>query len=280
MSQKTYERLLSLGVMLATRDSQILDAKYDQQRLWQEAIAQAQSHQLLQILHCTAPLEVLRDRLASRTGDIADATPDLLSAQQAAAEPFPEAEQREKYRHNPAPRSTIKRVLSPTLPSSPAPAPAPISLCFYLSKLPLFLYPLACLLMLVALVTLWKRPHGSGDALGLIVLLAEVMPGFRALGAIAGKQNIPPTELSNGSNCDLGRCNKTSFSTAPSVDLSEEGDRILYGAQLYRQKKAPPIIVAGGRIDWRGSGPQNQRIQQFSARWAYRQKQFRRTQLT
>jgi len=27
-----------------------------------------------------------------------------------------------------------------------------------------------------------------------------------------------------------------------------------YGAQLYKQKKSP-IIIAGGRIDWRGSGP-------------------------
>ena len=95
MSQKTYERLLKLGIMLATQGFPvILDAKYDRQQLRQEAIAQAESDQLpLQILHCTAPLEVLRDRLASRTGDIADATADLLSAQQAAAEPFTKAEQ-------------------------------------------------------------------------------------------------------------------------------------------------------------------------------------------
>jgi len=51
-------------------------------------------------------------------------------------------------------------------------------------------------------------------------------------------QNIPPTELSNAEVVILGGAT-TSFSTAPSVDLSEEGDRILYGAQLYRQKKAP-----------------------------------------
>lgn len=95
MSQKTYERLLSLGIKLANQGSRvILDAKYDRQQLRMDAIAQAQSHQLsLQILHCTAPLEVLRDRLASRTGDIADATAELLEAQQAAAEPFTETEQ-------------------------------------------------------------------------------------------------------------------------------------------------------------------------------------------
>jgi len=95
MSQKTYERLLKLGIMLATQGFPvILDAKYDRQQLRQSAIDQAEFHQLpLQILHCTAPLSVLRDRLASRTGDIADATGDLLFKQQAASEPFTRAEQ-------------------------------------------------------------------------------------------------------------------------------------------------------------------------------------------
>jgi predicted kinase len=94
MTQKTYERLLSLGIMLANQGFPvILDAKYDRQQLRAEAISQAESHQLpLQIFHCTAPVEVLKERLQTRTGDIADATADLLAAQQAAAEPFTESE--------------------------------------------------------------------------------------------------------------------------------------------------------------------------------------------
>jgi predicted kinase len=71
----------------------ILDAKYDREKLRREAIAQATSHQIpLEILSCSAPIEVLRDRLLARTGDIADATADLLESQQAAFEPFTEAE--------------------------------------------------------------------------------------------------------------------------------------------------------------------------------------------
>jgi len=94
MSQKTYSRLLELGIMLARQGFPvILDAKYDQQHLRLDAIAQAQFHQLsLYIVHCTAPLEVLHDRLSSRTGDISDATTDLLGAQQAAFKPFTEVE--------------------------------------------------------------------------------------------------------------------------------------------------------------------------------------------
>ena len=95
MSQKTYGGLLELGITLANQGFPvILDAKHDRQNLRQEAISQAEFHQLdLQILHCSAPTEVLRSRLQSRTGDIADATADLLESQQAAAEPFTETEQ-------------------------------------------------------------------------------------------------------------------------------------------------------------------------------------------
>jgi aminoglycoside phosphotransferase family enzyme/predicted kinase len=92
MTQKTYGRLLELGVQLAAQGySVILDAKYDRQALRAEAIAQSEAHQIpLQIFQCDAPLEVLRTRLQQRTGDIADATADLLAQQQ--LEPFTEAE--------------------------------------------------------------------------------------------------------------------------------------------------------------------------------------------
>lgn len=95
MTQKTYERLLLLGVMLANQGfTVILDAKYDRTSLRKDAIASSKSNQIpLQIFHCTAPMNVLRDRLSSRTGDIADATADLLEAQQADYQPFSEMEQ-------------------------------------------------------------------------------------------------------------------------------------------------------------------------------------------
>lgn len=53
----------------------------------------------------------------------------------------------------------------------------------------------------------------------------------------------------------LGGATKSKFPPRPSVDLSEAGDRVLYGAQLYREGKAPFVIASGGRIDWRGAGP-------------------------
>ncbi|WP_396797496.1 AAA family ATPase [Microcoleus sp. FACHB-1515] len=93
MHEKTYDRLLELGLLLAESGyTVILDAKYDRQHYRQAAIEQAKSHDMpLQILFCDAPAEVRRDRVAQRTGDIADATVDLLPQQE--FDPFTETEQ-------------------------------------------------------------------------------------------------------------------------------------------------------------------------------------------
>jgi hypothetical protein len=95
MTAQTYGRLLELGIILADRGwDVILDAKFDRQNLRTDAIDRAQSHGLpLQIIYCTAPIEVLRERLQQRRGDIADATAELLSSQQAAFQPFTELEE-------------------------------------------------------------------------------------------------------------------------------------------------------------------------------------------
>ena len=90
MSQKTYDRLLKLGTILAKEGfTVILDAKYDRIAYRQQVIKAAKENGIdLQIINCTAPIEVLRDRVTNRTGDISDATADLLASQQANAEEF------------------------------------------------------------------------------------------------------------------------------------------------------------------------------------------------
>ncbi|MEM1426346.1 MAG: AAA family ATPase, partial [Cyanobacteria bacterium P01_H01_bin.130] len=95
MSAKTYQRLQDLGLSLAQRGyTVILDAKYDRQALRQSVIAAAQAADIdVKIIACTAPKETLEQRLRDRTGDIADATVDLLEQQLATAEPLTEAEQ-------------------------------------------------------------------------------------------------------------------------------------------------------------------------------------------
>jgi uncharacterized SAM-binding protein YcdF (DUF218 family) len=132
----------------------------------------------------------------------------------------------------------------------------------FLSKLlPLFLYPLglACLLMIVSLVMIWKRPRIAAGviSLALIVLLLG-SNGWVSQWLVRSLewQNIPVAELPQAEAIVvLGGGTKPALTPRPWVDLSEEGDRILYGAKLFREGKAPVLILSGGRISWRGSGP-------------------------
>lgn len=81
MTQKTYDRLLNLGVTLASQGyTVILDAKYDRQALRASVIEQAQGIPV-EILYCEASEEELRDRIAQRQGDISDADLDVLAKQ-------------------------------------------------------------------------------------------------------------------------------------------------------------------------------------------------------
>lgn len=93
MTEKTYDRLLTLGLSLAKAGYPvILDAKYDRQARRQTAIEQIQAAGLpLAMLHCTAPPAVLEQRVRDRTHDIADATVAVL--QQQHLEPFTPTEQ-------------------------------------------------------------------------------------------------------------------------------------------------------------------------------------------
>lgn len=88
MSEKTYKHLGDLGIRLARLGHRvILDAKYDRIAPRQAVVKQANLAKIsVSILVCEAPLPVLRQRLQQRTGDIADATAELLKRQQATAE--------------------------------------------------------------------------------------------------------------------------------------------------------------------------------------------------
>ncbi|MBE9066871.1 AAA family ATPase [Leptolyngbya cf. ectocarpi LEGE 11479] len=88
MTQITYARLSNLGIRLAKLGyTVILDAKYDRIGTRQVVLNQAKADNIpVSILVCKAPLTVLRQRLQERTGDIADATAELLIKQQTTAE--------------------------------------------------------------------------------------------------------------------------------------------------------------------------------------------------
>jgi uncharacterized protein len=94
MTQKTYDRLLHLGLSLAAQGYPvILDAKYDRQSHRHaviEAIEAASAPLSLHILHCETSLETRQQWLTDRQDDVSDATVDLLPKQE--MEPFVDRE--------------------------------------------------------------------------------------------------------------------------------------------------------------------------------------------
>jgi uncharacterized SAM-binding protein YcdF (DUF218 family) len=136
----------------------------------------------------------------------------------------------------------------------------------YLSKLlPLFFYPLglSCVVLVIALLTIWKRPRTAAFCItfALILLLSTSNAWVsRYLVRSLEWQNITESPLPTAQAIVvLGGATRSAARPRPSVDLQEAGDRIIYAAQLYRQKKAPLIILSGGRIEWFGKGtPESQ----------------------
>jgi len=105
---------------------------------------------------------------------------------------------------------------------------------------------------------LWKRPRTAAlaIALALILLLSSSNAWVsRLLVQSLEWQNLPPIEIPTAEAIVvLGGATRSALPPRPSVDLNEAGDRVIYAGQLYREKKAPVIILSGGRINWKGSG--------------------------
>ena len=133
----------------------------------------------------------------------------------------------------------------------------------FLSKLlPLFIYPLglSCLLLFIALVMAWKYPRRAAIPTGLaLIILLLASNGWIEKLVIKSLEweNLAPTELPTAEAIViLGGGVRSVSSPRPFVEVNEAGDRVIYGAKLYRDGKAPLVVTSGGRVDWRGGGDQ------------------------
>ena len=132
----------------------------------------------------------------------------------------------------------------------------------FLSKLlPLFFYPLgmACFLIVLAIVLFWKHPRWSAGSIALaLTILLIFSNGWIAQNLMRSleSQNLPPVPIPQADAIVvLGGGVYPALPPRSWVEVNEAGDRILYGSQLYRQGKAPWLILSGGRIDWKKGGP-------------------------
>ncbi|MEA5417947.1 YdcF family protein [Spirulina sp. CCNP1310] len=132
----------------------------------------------------------------------------------------------------------------------------------FLSKLlPVFVYPLglACVLLVISLVLAWWQPRLAAipTALALLVLVIASMPTVNtALLKSLEWQHLPEGPLPPGEAIViLGGGLKFQEHPRRMVEVAEAGDRVLYGAKLYHQNRAPLIVATGGRIHWQGEEP-------------------------
>ena len=130
----------------------------------------------------------------------------------------------------------------------------------FVSKLlPLLFYPLglSCLLLIVAVLLLWKSPRLAAIPIVMVLLILALGSNARVSDGLARSlefQNLPAELPKTDAIVVLGGCTESAVAPRPWVEIREEGDRVLYAAKLYRDGKAPRLILSGGRIDWRRSG--------------------------
>ena len=113
--------------------------------------------------------------------------------------------------------------------------------------------------MVVALITLWKRPRLASASLVFaltIVLVFSNATFSEWLGRSLEWQHLPPTPVPNADAIVvLGGATRPPHAPRPWIDVMESGDRPLHGARLYLEGKASKVIMSGGRIDWKDGGP-------------------------
>ena len=130
----------------------------------------------------------------------------------------------------------------------------------FLSKfLPLFVYPLglSCVLLLLALISNNNQVRRRAFIIAaLLILWLSSTTGFSNLLARSLEWRYkPPEEIPSGEVIVLlGGGTEPEAYPRSSVEINGAGDRVIYAARLYKEGKAPLILLSGGEITWMNDG--------------------------
>lgn len=130
----------------------------------------------------------------------------------------------------------------------------------FISKfIPLFIYPLglATVLLLLTRILFRQKAQWQNRFIVLAFLLLWLGGNHWVTMALVRSleyQHLPAAELPESEVIViLGGSTRPLTYPRPIVEVNEAGDRLLYGGWLYKQGKAPNILVTGGGISWLGS---------------------------
>ncbi len=128
----------------------------------------------------------------------------------------------------------------------------------FLSKfLPLFVYPLGLLFLLILLAVILRRRRRLQTALLIIALVILYVGSNRWVSyALARSLEWKYLPLEPVPQADaivvLGGGTESEQYPRPTVEINSAGDRVLYAATLFKEGKAPIILLSGGNITWLG----------------------------
>ena len=129
----------------------------------------------------------------------------------------------------------------------------------FLSKLlPLFVYPLGlcCILLTIALFLSYKRSRWAFMPIFVAFFILFIAGNTRFSSRLVKSlewQYLPSQTMPKADAIViLGGMTRNIDPPRIMPDVSERGDRLLYGAKLYKDGLAPKIVLTGGRINWYG----------------------------
>ena len=125
---------------------------------------------------------------------------------------------------------------------------------FFSKLIPVFIYPLSLAAILLVGVLVLRKPKWRKRLLMAAVLLIWIGGNGWVSTALVKSlewQYLPLDEIPNADVIVvLGGGTQPGIYPRPSAEVDGAGDRIIYGARLFREGKAPLVLVTGGRLPW------------------------------
>ncbi|RPJ43014.1 MAG: YdcF family protein, partial [Chloroflexi bacterium] len=129
----------------------------------------------------------------------------------------------------------------------------------FLSKfLPTFVYPIGLTFLLILLALFLRRRRRLQTTLLVLTALLLLIGGNRWVAfSLARSLEWRYLPLDPVPQADaivvLGGGTESIQFPRPAVEVNSAGDRVLYAARLYKEGKAPHILLSGGNISWYNS---------------------------
>lgn len=116
----------------------------------------------------------------------------------------------------------------------------------------MFIFPLGLAIVLLIVALAWRRGARVLIALALVLLyLGSNRWVAYSLVRSLEAQHIPASPPPDaGAIVVLGGGSRSGDAPRPIVEINEAGDRLLYGAYLFREGKAEHVLLTGGAIEW------------------------------